>query len=472
MSNSISWKAVNLAFKVRLNPTQKQKSFLDKTFGCSRFVYNYYLNEKNQFYESHIKPIREEFGYFELLRKFEELKEKKDRSKEEKKEQKDLKILLDKIRNISNQEYKSFKKSSPADLKKTYTWLKESNSQALCAAQMNVDVAFKNFYEGRAEFPKFHKKKSKQSFKDCMMKQNFFDWNSKTVDLPKVGKIKFRNRNLPSWFKNRTKVCSYTCSKTPNGNYYISILFEAKLSFVAKTKSEKIDENQIIGLDFDCDDMYIDSNGKSAKLDFGFVKQKQFNSKKLSHLQRQLARAIKGSKNREQLRIKIASLEEHIANARLDWIEKESLRLTKSYKLIGLEDLNISAMKKGSRNAKNYDDISWSTFVSKLQWKGEKNGCHVIKIDRFFPSSQTCNCCGYKNKEVQIKHLEKWICPNCGKEHQRDENAAVNIKTEAIRVLREAEENQEKSCENDLSKDTDSVLSVEELANLALSCAQ
>lgn len=192
--------------------------------------------------------------------------------------------------------------------------------------------------------------------------------------------------------------------------------------------------------------------------------------KQLSHLQRQYARTVKGSKNREKLRIKLASLEEHIANARLDWIEKETLRLTKENQLIGLEDLSIQGMMKGSKNAKNYQDISWSTFVTKLQWKGEKNGCHVIKIDRFFPSSQTCNCCGFKNKEVQTKHLEKWTCPKCGKEHQRDENAAINIAVESYKVLREAEENQEKS--ESLSKDTDSVLSVEELANLALSYAQ
>lgn len=234
------------------------------------------------------------------------------------------------------------------------------------------------------------------------------------------------------------------------------LLKSQNLKTLTKTKS----------LDFDCDDMYIDSNGKSAKTDFGFVKQKQFNLKKLSHLQRQLARKCKGSKNREKLRVKISSLEEHIANARLDWIEKESLRLTKSYKLIGLENLNIQGMMQGSKNAKNYQDIAWSTFVSKLQWKGEKNGCHIIKIDRWFPSSQTCSCCGFKNKEVQIKHLEKWICPECGTEHQRDENAAKNIAAESYKVLREAEENLEKGSEMDLSKDTSSLLPNNLLANL------
>jgi putative transposase len=437
MSNNLveNVKSQNLALKLKLSPTQEQKSFLDRTFGCARFIYNFYLNEKNQFYEKEIKPLGND-------------------------------------KKARNAVWKTFEETPLKDLKIKYPWLKEANQQGICNAYMNLKGAYQKFYKGLSELPKFHSKKNKNSFKDSMMKENFFNWNEKTVDLPKIGKIKFQHRNLPTWYKNRIKVCSYTCSRNSNGKYYITILFEVNLSFKQKSKSENIDENQIIGLDFDCDDMYIDSNGKSALKDFGFKKQKQKNLPKLSHLQRQYARTIKGSKNREKLRIKLASLEEHIANTRLDWIEKETLRLTKENQLIGLEDLSIQGMMKGSKNAKNYQDISWSTFVTKLQWKGEKNGCHVIKIDRFFPSSQTCNCCGFKNKEVRIKHLEKWTCPKCGKEHQRDENAAKNIAVESYKVLREAEENQEKSCKSDLSKDTDSVLSVEELANLVLSCAQ
>ena len=425
----------NLALKLRLNPTTEQKSFLNKTFGCARFIYNFYLAEKQNFYEKEIEPLGND-------------------------------------KKARNAVWKTFEETPLKDLKIKYPWLKDANSQGIANAYMNLKTAYQKFYKGETELPKFHLKKNKNSFKDSMMKQNFLNWNERTVELPKIGKIKIQHRNLPTWFKNRTKVCSYTCSRSSNGKYYITILFEVKLDFIQKPKSTEIDENQIIGLDFDCDDMYIDSNGKSAKLDFDFVKQKQEHLKQLSHLQRQQAMKKKGSKNREKIRVKIASLEEHLANARLDWIEKESLRLTKENQLIGLENLSIKGMMKGSRNAKNYQDISWSTFVNKLQWKGEKNGCHIIKIDRFFPSSQTCSCCGFKNKEVQIKHLERWVCPECGSEHQRDENAAKNIAVESYKVLREAEENQEKSCENDLSKDTDSVLSVKELANLALSVAQ
>lgn len=303
------------------------------------------------------------------------------------------------------------------------------------------------------------------------MKQNCLNWNEHTLEVPKIGKVSFYNSKVPKWHKNRTKICSLTFSKTPANDIYVSILFEVRVN---SQKKEFNDENQAIGLDFDCDDMYIDSNGKSALKDFGFKKQKQTNAKKLSHLQRQFLQKHKNSKNQEKARIKLARFEEHIANCRKDWIEKESLRLVSSYQLIGIENLSIQGMMKGSKNAKNYQDISWSTFVSKLEQKSQFRNCQVVKVNKFFASSQICSCCGFKNPDVQKFHLENWKCPHCGQEHQRDENAAVNIKTETIKVLREAEENQEKTCskKNELSKDTDSVLSTSELANLALSCAQ
>ena len=140
------------------------------------------------------------------------------------------------------------------------------------------------------------------------------------------------------------------------------------------------------------------------------------------------------------------------------------------------EETPLADLKKQYPFLKEADsqDIAWSTFVGKLEQKAQYKNCQIVKIDKFFASSQLCNCCGFKNPDVQKFHLENWKCPQCGKEHQRDENAAVNIKAEAIKVLRGAEENQEKTCskKNKLSKDTDSVLSTSELANLALSCAQ
>lgn len=440
MSNIISYQSL----KLRLYPNTEQTIYLNKCFGATRFVYNYFLAERNKFYENVIVALRKDFDYYKYIEKLATLQNKEVKSKEDKLEIKNLQNLIEKIRKITNEEYKNYKELKLSELKEKFPFLKEVNAQGICNSYLNLKQVFSDFYSGKSEKPKFHSKKIHNSFKDSMMKQDFFDWNSKTINLPKIGKIKFRNRNLPKWFKSKIKVCSYTCSKNSSGSYYISIIFEVRFSEIKKSTSNSIDENQIIGLDFDCDDMYIDSKGKSAK-DYGFKKQKQENLKKLSHLQRQFTSKVKNSKNREKARIKLAKFEEKIANKRKDWIEKESLRLVKRYRLIGVENLSIQGMMKGSRNAKNYQDIVWGTFVSKLEWKSKSYDCRVMKISKFFASSQICNVCGFKNKDVQIRHLENYICPECGTKHQRDENAAKNIAAESYKVLREAEENLEKT---------------------------
>ena len=238
-----------------------------------------------------------------------------------------------------------------------------------------------------------------------------------------------------------------TISRTPSGNYYASVLFTVK-----NENYKTVNRKDSIGLDFDCNDGYIDSDGKSALKDYGFVKQKHGiywdsdtetlkrnkTKKKLKRLQRWENRKMRtksedsprkvNSKNREKARIKLAKFEEHIANSRRDWIEKETLRLVKSYDKVVVEDLNYKAMMGNSKNAKNYEDISWGTFVNRLQQKGETYNCNVIKADRFFPSSQICHVCGFKNIEVKEKRLDDWVCPNCGASHQRDVNASINLK--------------------------------------------
>lgn len=417
----------NKALKLKLNPTTSQYSQFLKSFGCERFVYNYYLAEKNNFYEKEIKPLGND-------------------------------------KKARNAVWKTFEETPLAELKKQYPFLKDADSQGVANAYMNLRAAYQKFYSGSAKLPKFHSRKTKNSYRNSMMKQNCLNWTEHYIEVPKIGKVSFYQSKAPKWHKNRTKVCSLTFSKTPSNEIYVSILFEVRVETQEKNFNN---ENQVIGLDFDCDDMYIDSNGKSVLKDFGFKKQKQLHLSKLSRLQRQFLRKMKSSKNREKARIKLAKFEEHIANCRKDWIEKETKRLTDSYQVIGIENLSIQGMMKGSRNAKNYQDIAWSTFVSKLEQKSQNKNCQVVKVDKFFASSQTCSCCGFKNKDVQKFHLEKWICPQCGAEHQRDENAAKNIRSEVIRVLREAEERKENSQEIEMSKDTSSVLSTEKLANLA-----
>ena len=205
-----------------------------------------------------------------------------------------------------------------------------------------------------------------------------------------------------------------------------------------KKKVYEGDENQAIGLDFSPADFYINSDGSSGK-DFGYVAQKQANLKKLTKLQRQLMRKQVGSNNREKARVKVARKEHYIAECRNNWIEKETKRLVSTYQIIGIEDLNLKGMMKFSRNAKNYGSASWGNFVNKLLWKSSlnENNCQVVKADRFFASSQICHCCGFKNPITKNLAVRSWICPNCGSEHIRDVNAAINLKMNAIKRVRQ-----------------------------------
>jgi len=226
---------------------------------------------------------------------------------------------------------------------------------------------------------------------------------------------------------------------------------------VYKKKIYEGDENQAIGLDFSPADFYIDLDGSSGK-DFGYVTQKQANLKKLTKLQRRLMRKQIGSNNREKARVKVARMEHYIAECRNDWIEKETKRLVSTYQVIGIEDLNLKGMMKFSRNAKNYGDASWGTFVNKLLWKVSlnENNCQVIKADRFFASSQICHYCGFKNPITKNLNIRSWICPECGTEHIRDVNVAINLKENAIKQVRQG------------VSEFRSVEGVEDLATLAL----
>ena len=433
------------SLKLKIYPNQEQIILINKTFGCCRLVYNERLQERNEFYIENIIPI----------------------PKENKTER--------------NQKYKEYK---PSDLKTQFPFLSEVSSQALCQSENDLKNAYNNFFKsnkgirkGKSGFPKFKSKKNnRQSYRECMVSETALNFFRKYIKIPKLGKVAFSHDSLPKWYSKKAKLCNITVEKSCSNRYYAVLLFE-----IDKPNYKIENRKEAIGLDFSPSEMYVSSENQTGK-DFGYIAQKQKYHKRLRRLQRIFARRqmIKqensprklSSKNREKARIKLARLEEHIAFCRKDWIEKETLRLVSSYQVIGIENLSIQGMMKGSRNAKNYQDISWSTFVSKLEQKSQFKNCQIVKVDKFFASSQLCNCCGFKNPDVQKFHLENWKCPQCGTEHQRDENAALNIRAEAIRVLREAEENQEKSRKNDLSKDTDSVLSVEELANLALSTAQ
>jgi putative transposase len=406
--NYISMQLQRRALKLRIYPSLEQETLINKTFGCCRQIYNTRLYERTQFYENIIKP------------------------EPDKNEQKKL--------------WKKLKLSTEKELKEKFPYLKEVSSVALQQARMDCEQSFKNFFNSikgktnnKQKFPKFKsKKKNDSSYREIMI-YDCLDFNNRFIKIPKLGKVKFKNRKLNEWFdKGGLTYKNITVRKNAAGQYFAIILCEREYNYKKKIFSNN--EKQAIGLDFSPAELYIDSDCQSGK-DFNYKPQKQNHKKQLSKLQRRLSKKKKGSKNREKARLKVARLENHIANSRLDFIEKETLRLVRRYQVIGVENLNLIKISKFLPNAKNMVDTSWGTFVSKLKWKASKNenNCQIIKSDRFFASSQICSCCGYQNKKLKLSD-RVWTCPSCGEEHIRDFNAAKNLKNNAIKILREAEE--------------------------------
>ena len=492
MNNSnFKTKTVLKALRVELEPTVEQYEKMKRFAGCVNKVYNTLLADWKDFYNNTIQPFYNSIpnepnseNYkntinqlsIEKSKKLDGLTKKeigkiqktikileKKRTKLKKDFEKDTKANLKKL-------WKQFKFRESTELKKEFPYLNECCSQALANARQNVKKAFRNYFKGQTKFPKFHSSKRGRSFKTCMPSATAVNFTSHTLYYPKIENIKIKNRKPPMWYKNiKSDPKNITIRLLPNGRVFASILFEVTVKCICKSKVNKINENQVIGLDFDLHDFFITSDGRSAKKDFGWIPQKQ-SSRRLPHLQRQLARTkcvgkrinANGksvniySKRHYKLAKRIANEEWRIANRRLDFLEKTALSLVKTYKVIAIEDLNIAGMKKvtktqvledGSKkktrqphsNSHNYDDTSWATFVNLLEWKSRLYDCRVVKVDRFYPSSQECSVCHKTYKAVATEHLESWTCPHCGTFHaSRDINAGINIKTEALRILREA----------------------------------
>ena len=419
------------ALKLRIYPTKEQEILINKTFGCCRQIYNNRLFERNEFYQNVIK------------------------NESDKNKQKEL--------------WKKAHFSTEKEMKAKFPYMTEVSAQALCSATMFAEVAYKNFFSSikgnragaKVGKPKFKSKKSNDfSYRECNPSEKALNWNERKVKVPKLGEVKFRHSGnkkgkLDFFLRGEVELKSITIRKNPANEYYAVLLFERE--YCHKKKIYEGDESQAIGLDFSPADFYIDSDGSSGK-DFGYVAQKQANLKKLTKLQRRLMRKQIGSNNREKARVKVARMEHYIAECRNDWIEKETKRLVSSYQVIGIEDLNLKGMMKFSRNAKNYGDASWGNFTNKLLWKASlnENNCQIVKADRFFASSQICHCCGFKNPITKNLNIRSWTCPECGAEHIRDVNAAINLKMNAIKNVGQG------------VSEFRSVEGVEDLATLAL----
>ena len=443
---------INRCFKFRIYPTSDQIDSIVKIFGCRRFVYNKYVEQRKNFYK----------GY---------------------KTQKESIIKNKSTSNLTDLELTKIKTKfsykSEVELKTEFPFLAEKciPSTALQQARIDAEEAYSRYFSALKEMkekhlkePKFgkphfkSKKNNYQSFRVTMLPKKVLDECSRTVFIPVLREVIFRNGKIPKWFKQ--KGISYqniTVSRNPSGKFYASIC--CKYNSEEKNKVYSGIENKSIGLDFSPYKCYIDSDNNEAP---NYVPLKQKLRKKLARLQNIHARrglkrdsenkpfhdkngqlVIVGSKNREKSRIKLAKLEEYISNKRRDYIEKETLRLVKSYEVIGLETLNIRGLmsktdKKGNkikgRNARNYVDVSWSKFDITLTWKSLFYNCFVVNADKWYPSSQLCSSCGFRFSGTKDLRVREWECPKCGIKHHRDQNAALNLRKNALLFLEELKE--------------------------------
>jgi putative transposase len=363
----------NKEYKFRLYPTDEQASIIRKTFGCVRFVYNNMLAERQATYE--------------LL--------------------KDDKEALKKV-----------KHPTPAKYKSEFEWLKEVDSLSLANAQLNLDKAYKAFFKGNAKFPKFKSKRHKQSYTTNVVNGNIQLLDGH-IKLPKLKMVKIKqHRTIPS--KYVVKSC--TLSMTASGKYYISILTE----YEKEIESKKIEN--VVGLDFAMNGLFVDSEGKKANYP-RFYRQML---DKLAQEQRKLSRKEKGSANWNKQRIRVANIQEKVANQRKNFLHHKSKELATIYDAVIIEDLDMKAMSQALKFGKSVADNGWGMFTSFLAYKLKEQGKQLIKIDKWFPSTKTCSCCG-NTQPVPIT-LRTYAC-SCGLTIDRDVNAARNIKKEGIRLV-------------------------------------
>lgn len=373
---------VTKALKTRIYPSKEQAVQIDITINCCRFVYNSMLNRNNKVYQRR----GEHLSYI------------------------DMQNLLPKM--------------------KIYLpWLKDADSQALKYACRNVDTAYQNFFKKRTRFPRFKRKHdNRQSY--TTQHPTSLRYKPQEVSLPKIGIMRCSDtRELPAG----AKICNATISKEGD-KYYVSIIYKYEKEVMPAT----VNENQVRGLDYKSDGLYVDDLGNTADMPHWYrLSQKDLakQQKKLSKKQGSRKGERKSNRWLKQQKC-VNKTHKHITNQRKDYLHKESTRLADTYDAICIEDLDMKALSnKGFKNGKATLDNGYGMFTNMLEYKLRERGKQLIKVDRFYASSQTCNCCGFKNPEVKNLKLRKWDCPNCGTHNDRDINAAKNIKSQGLLKL-------------------------------------
>lgn len=363
------------AYKFRMYPNKKQEEIINKTFGCCRFVYNTFLSKRIEVYTD----SKETYSYKQCSS--------------------DLTIL-----------------------KKELLWLKEPDKFSLQNSLKDLEVAYKNFFKIKeVGFPKFKSKKTNRFSYRTNFTNNNIEFCGKHIKLPKLGMIKIRDKHIP-----QGRILNATVMKEPSGKYYVSLCCtDIEISLFEKT-------NASIALDLGIKDFCTFNDGKSVE-NHKYL-EKSLN--KLAKLQRELSRKTIGSSNRNKVRLKVAKIHENIKNLRKDFLHKLSTRLIKENDIICIEALQVKAMLKGSksRHRLSISNVSWNEFTRQLEYKSNWYGKEIIKVDKYFASSQLCNVCNYKNVSLKDLSIRVWSCPECGATHQRDINAAINIFNEGIKL--------------------------------------
>ena len=301
-------------------------------------------------------------------------------------------------------------------LKKEYEWLSEPPSQALQQVALDLSSAFLNFFEGRAKFPNFKKKSNRQSMRlpqGCKLIDDY-------IKLPKIGEVYCRVSKQPEG-----QLKSVTVTKTPSGRYYASCLFDD-----GKELPKQSSDGKAVGIDMGLNHYAITSDGTKH----GNPKYYRKYEDKLAKVQKRLSKKAKGSNNRYKARVKVAKAQEKISRCREDFLHKLSRKLVDENQVIVVENLAVKNMVKNKHLAKSINDAGWGMFCTMLKYKAEWEGKTYVEVNRFFPSSKTCNVCLHQVDKLPLD-IRSWQCPNCQTIHDRDINAAMNIRNEGLRIL-------------------------------------